>query len=51
MENLGNGKIDRTMKLKNLKLSDNSTYYLMYSFRNATGDHVACDDNPGGTVC
>lgn len=47
MEILGNGNNDCTMKLKKLKLTDNSTYHFMYSFRNATGDHITCDGNPG----
>lgn len=47
METLGNGNNDCTLKLKKLKLTDNSTYYFRYSFRNATGDHIVCDGNPG----
>lgn len=47
MKLLTHGDNDCTMKLGDLKKSDTSIYYFVYSFRNATGHRMTCKGLPG----
>ncbi len=47
MRDLKRGSNDCTLELADLKMSDASTYYFTYSFRNATGYHMWCIGVPG----